>query len=86
MTGLDVEKSLVTAHDVAGAGSNCGLQEFVIIRIAANGLGKRDRLNDLRVELDNLARERELDRLSSSSPIRPIYCTKNSPLPAAPLL
>jgi hypothetical protein len=50
---LDVEKGLIPAHDVVGAGSNCGLQEFVIIWIAANGLGKRDRINDLRVELDN---------------------------------
>jgi hypothetical protein len=50
---LDVEKSLIPAHDIVGACSNCGLQEFVIIRIAANGLGKRDRLNDLRAELDN---------------------------------
>jgi len=50
---LDVEKSLIPAHDIVGACSNCGLQEFIIIRIAANGLGKRDRLNDLRAELDN---------------------------------
>ena len=50
---LDVEKGLIPAHDIVGACSNCGLQEFVIIRIAANGLGKRDRLNDLRAELDN---------------------------------
>ena len=50
---LYVEKGLIPAHGIVGAGSNCGLQEFVTIRIAANELGKRNRLNDLRVELDN---------------------------------
>jgi len=50
---LYIEKGLIPAHDVVGAGSNCGLQEFIIIRITANGHAKRDRLNDLRVEFDN---------------------------------
>src|ERR1700722_18098970 len=39
MMELDVEKGLIPAHDIVGACSNCGLQEFVIIRISENGTG-----------------------------------------------
>src|SRR5215469_6748102 len=53
MMELDVEKGLIHTHDVVGASSNCGLQEFVVIRIVANGLDKRNRLNHLRVKFDN---------------------------------
>ena len=50
---LKVQKRHITAHDVVGVGSNCCLQEFVVIGVAANRPSKRDGLDHLRVKLDN---------------------------------
>jgi len=53
MMGLEIEQRSIAAYDVAGTGSNSCFEEFVIILIATNGLGKRDGFHHLRVEFDN---------------------------------